>query len=144
DVSSQFLIGFLHKEICELLEITPSVPKRRYDNLKFIDPVVEIFPEFARAQQILIGCCDYPYIHADSLVRPYRLDHLLLQCPEQLYLHIIGQIADLIKEKRTARRLNELPGFIIQCTRKRALDVSEELTGCQLFGKRAAVNRYER
>ena len=68
----------------------------------------------------------------------------LFECAQQLNLHVIRQITNLIQENCTPRCGHEIPLFIGNSTRERTFNMSEELTCGKVLRYRPAINRHER
>ena len=68
----------------------------------------------------------------------------LFECAQQLNLHVIRQITNLIQENSPPRCGHEIPLFIGNGTRERTLNMPEELTRSKVLRYCPTINRHER
>ena len=74
-----------------------------------VQPVVEVLAEAPlahRRAQVLVGGRDQPQVDLHG-APAQPLDLALLQHPQQLHLHVRGDLADLVQEQRAAVGLHE-------------------------------------
>src|SRR5690606_24579862 len=85
--------------------LRPPFAKRGNAKPNNVKPVEKIFAECAVGDALLerhIGRGDDAYIDLDRALFADRLDLALLQKPEELWLNVERQVADLVEEKRSA------------------------------------------
>ena len=76
--------------------------------------------------QVLVGCRNNTHVGCLVLFGSCRAVASFLYGAEQHLLHLHCQIADFIKEQRSAFGFLKISGFISVSPSKRALDVSEK------------------
>ena len=123
--------------------IRAPFPQRWQLEMKQMQPVVQILPEFPGFDQVrqgLVGGGDETHIDANLLGRPEAPDRAILDRREHLGLGRGGQRPDFIQEQgATIGRLKQPdPGGL--GVRKRAALMTEQLGLSQCFGKRRAVD----
>ena len=74
----------------------------------------------------------------------YRTDPFFLQGPQQMDLHRIGQVFNLVEKQRAPFGLLEEAAFVGHCAGERAFPMPEELAAGQILRYRTAVHRHER
>ena len=124
----------------------PLLQTRNTDR-ELIDTVIQILTKFALLNsrtKILIRSGNQTHIDRNLLVAAYRTHLTFLQRPQQLHLHRIRQITDLIQEDRTAIRRHKSTCLMINRTRERALHMAKELRSSQIFWNGSAIYRYKR
>src|SRR5688572_17133293 len=89
-IFTQFLIGLYEEVIGENHNIVYTFPQGWHIDLKFIETVIQIFPEMSRTRRIpkffITGHND-PHIQVDILYTPYPAHLALLRYTKQSYLN---------------------------------------------------------
>src|SRR5271165_600524 len=95
---------------CELGNILRPLTQGWHGNRKNVQTIKQILakaPCFDVSDEITVGGGDKTDIDGNRLARANRLDFLLLNCTQKLYLCGSRQLADLVEEQRPARGLDE-------------------------------------
>ncbi len=108
-----------------------------------VDPIKEIAPEAVPrhfALQILVGRRDNPDVDLDDLVAADAPQLLALQEPQQLDLHLLAHLADLVQEDRAPVGHLEQALVLLDRPGEGALLVPVKLALQERLGYRAAVD----
>src|SRR5437868_9189830 len=114
---------------------------------KNVQSVEEVFPEFARGRlffQIAVGRGHDPHIGTAGSVITNAFIPFLLENAEQLVLDVQRNFSHFIQEKGAAFSCFKPSGPILDGSRKRASDMTEELAFEQLPWNRGAINTNQR
>ena len=137
----------LQKALGEGDDIVPALPQRRDGDRHNAQPVVQVLAERFIADhffQITVGGCQYPHIHRDGTIPADAGHRPLLQDAQQLYLHILRQLAHLIQKDRALVRQFKKPRLAVAvCSGKSALFIPEQLAFHQIGRDRPAVDSKE-
>ena len=90
-----------------------------------------------------MGGRDQADVDAHRRAGANRIHLAVLHRPQQLYLHVARQVADLVKEQRSGMRLDELAGMLLGGTGEGALLVAEQDAFDERLRDGAAVHRDE-
>src|SRR5208282_607601 len=126
--------------------IALPVPQRRKRNSNDLEPVVEVFPEFALRKsgfKIAIGRSDYSNVNRNGFAGAEPLDASFLEQAQDFRLNCEGHVSNFVKENRSAVSLLDAPYPAVHCARKGAFFVAEQLTLQERLGDRNAVNDQE-
>ena len=108
--------------------------------------MVEVFTEFSTGDgllQVLVGGTDKPDIHFYFLIGTHRTYFAFLDGPQELYLHVVAQVAHFVEKQRAAVGFYESSGFVGYGTRKRTFHVAEKFGSRQFFEHGSAVDGYK-
>src|SRR5207248_2372733 len=94
--------------------------------------------------QIAVGGAEHADVRAERLGFPDAADFARLQKAQQLYLDILVQLADFIKEERAAIGDFKQTFVVAVSPGKRAFAVAEQLAFDQVLRQSATVDRDER
>src|ERR1700704_3845114 len=123
-------------------DILGMVAERRPGERDHIQAIEEIFAESSCRDlvfEFLVRGGDDAHIDADRLVRPHRLETLLLENTQHLGLRAQAHVADFVEEQCAPIRLLEFSDFILAGSREAAFDVPEQLGLDQLLGDGGAI-----
>jgi len=124
-------------------DVLLALPQGRDVDRHDVEPVEEILPEAALPDVLLevaVGGGHEPDVHLDRLDAADALELVVLDHPQELHLHLPGQIADLVEEERPLVRELEAPGLAGDGPREGALLVAEQLALDEVLGDRRAVD----
>ena len=128
-------------------DILPAVPQWRQIDIDNVEPVVEIFPEFAlfhHLAKIRVGGGQNADVHLRHVVRAERRELLLLDHAQQFRLRLGADGAHFVEENGAFMRDFEGAFLVVNRACEGALHMSEQ-RGFQQFGRqRAAVHGHER
>ena len=143
--SSRF--AWSREEVCKEQDILAAVFQLRHTQGKLIDAVVEILAESPFLDGLFLDSHWWRTLSARLPVSPCwsRQDvFTFLQGAEQLYLHLVAEVAYFIQKDSAAVGSNERARLVGQRTGKGTFYMAEEFGSRQLFGDSSAVNGYER
>ena len=137
------------------LEIVPdqqrnvlfTLPKRRHLYGHDIQTIVEIQSEFLCLNEIIevpVRRGEYPDVGVDVLKSADPSEFPFLDQAEDLRLHRIRHISDLVEEHRPALRHFNKPFLRGLCVGERALFVPEQLAFYEMFGNIRTSDLHER
>jgi hypothetical protein len=86
---------------------------------------------------------DDPYVHRKGVLGAHPLEAALLQEAQQLHLHVVGKLGDLVEENRAAVSELEASLFVANGPGKCPPDMAEQLGFDQAFRQGAAVDGNE-
>ena len=95
----------VNKALGEHRDIGYPITQRRHLDWEHIEPIVQIHAEFALVHQmlqILVRRRDNPHIGLHAGITAHPLERMLLQHPQQFYLHGQGHITNLVQEQSAA------------------------------------------
>ena len=124
-------------------DVFSSFAERRQRDRYDRDAVVEVFAEISALHflgEVAIRRGHDPHIDGDRRRRPDAFERALLQRAQQLHLHRMVELTDLVEEERAAIGRLEAPFAPFGGTRERALLVPEKLALDQLRRNRAAID----
>jgi hypothetical protein len=97
----------------EQRDVLPPVPQRRNGDREDVQAIVQVGAKLAplhHLPDVLVGGRDHPHVHGGRPpAAPEPLDLLVLQRPQQLWLQLERQIADLVEKQGAAMRGLESP-----------------------------------
>src|SRR5512137_950624 len=134
---------FLEKSPDQHRDVLGPLTERRHADGKYVESVVEIFPEAPGAQilsQVTVGGRDDADVHLDGVGAAQALELAFLQDAQQLGLHVERQLANLIEEDRRTVRYLETSDLSRECPGEGALLAAEEFAFHQGRGERGAVD----
>jgi len=111
-------------------DVLLALPERGQVDVGGPQPVHKVEPEFsflAGLVEILVGRRDDPHIDPNGFRLTQPRKGLLLEHAQQLRLHLLRELPDLIQEERPAVGLLEKSLVIPEGPRECPLDVPEEL-----------------
>ena len=119
----------------------------RQVNLERVDAEHQVFAELAFGDhllQVAVRGADHAHVDDERLVVAHAADFAAFQHPQQLGLHRLGQLADLVEKQRAAVGHLEQPDAMLVGAGERSLAMAEQLAFDQALGQGAAVDRHER
>ncbi len=135
------------KSIQQQGDIFLPLPQRREGDFDDVNPIKQILPELALADQpgkVLVGRADNPHIRFFGGGPSHRHVFAVLQNPEQLHLHGRIQFTQFIQKQRAPVGCIEIAGPILIGVRKAPFPMPEKFALEQGFRHRAAVDRDKR
>ncbi len=139
---AQLSIGHLQKIFGIVHNILFSLAQGTYFEAELIEAMVQIFSEIALSallHQVFVGGGNDAHIHLYIFVATYTAYFALLDGAQQLYLYLVGEVADFIQKNSAAVGFLKLSRLVAQSTGKRPFQMPEKLTGGQLLRERPAV-----
>ena len=133
-----------HEVLTSWLDVVAAVAQRRHEDRKDVQPVVEVLAELAvldLLQEVAVRRRDQADVDLDGRARADRVDLAVLHGAQELDLHLVRQVADLVEEQRARMRLDELAGVLFGGAGERALLVAEQDAFDQIVGDGAAIDR---
>ena len=124
-------------------DIIQAVPQGRDLNGKDVQAVKQILAKFPFADlslQLAVGGGDQADVHLYRLGGADRVNLALLQGAQQLDLHVLAQLANLVEEKRAAVGFLKFAGVALGGAGEGAFFVAEQHAFDQVFGNGAAVD----
>ena len=130
----------------EQRDVIDALAQRRQQDGDDVEPIVEVVAELPFLHHLLevaVRRGDDAHIDMHRLLAAYAVELLLLEHAQQLDLHVLVHLRDLIEEDRAVVRELELAELALHSPRERPLLVAEEL-GLQEGGRdRTAVHADE-
>ena len=120
----------VEEEVGEEEDVLFPVLQVRHVEGELVQAVVEVLAESSLGdglRQVFVRGAYQAHVHLDFLVGPHRADLAFLDGPQELYLHVIAQIAYLVEEEGAAIGFHESPGLVAHGPGERAFHVAEEL-----------------
>ena len=139
---------FADEIICKYRDILLPLAQRRYLEGKDVQTVIQVAAEglfLNRLLQVHIGTRNDADIERDRLLPPDARHLARLQDAQQVDLHLVRHIADLVQKDRAVVGQLEFAGAALALRAgERARLVAEQLALDQALGYRAAVHRHKR
>ena len=140
--------GKLFDERCgKQRDVFLPLPQRRHVYVDHVEPVKEILPETPRLNlrpQVSVGGGDDADIHREGVLTPHALELLFLKDAQNLDLHALVDLSDLVQEDRTGVGQLKAPPFASDRPGKRAFLVPKQLALQQRLGECRAVHLHQR
>src|SRR5947209_20265626 len=96
------------------------------EHIKSIINILSTLSVALTSREIAIGSGNDANVHLEGTLGSYRIDVAVLQCPEQLDLHIEPKFADLVQKERPAMGLLKFAQVFVGGSRKGTLFMSEQ------------------
>ena len=131
----------------QLGDVLPALAERRQDDLERVEPEEQVLAELVvgdHLAEVAVGGAEDPDVDPERLVLADPADLARFEEPEQLDLHALVQLADLVEEQRAAVGDLEEPLAVGLGAGEGPLAVAEQLALDQVLGQGAAVDRDER
>src|SRR6185437_12069700 len=112
-----------------------------------IQPMKEILAKCSRRHhraKVAIGSSHQPHIDVNRLIRPHRLDLVILNRPQNFRLKLERQFANLVQKERAALRRTKISQRVVASIGEGPTHMPEKLRLRQLSNQRRAVERHER
>jgi hypothetical protein len=130
----------------EQQQVTAALAQRRQAQLDHAQPEQQVLAEGTggdRRREVAMGGRQHPHVDRHGAAPTERLDHPLLQHPQQLGLRGGRHVADLVQEEGAAIGLPQLAGAVAVGAGEGATQVAEELALDQRLRDGGAVDRHE-
>src|SRR5205814_4876192 len=117
------------KEACQNHRISKPLAQRGHPHGDLIQTVIEVLAKAAlghHAIEVLVCCANDPHVDLHRLSTANALNDLVLQEPQQLYLHRQWDIADFVEKQSAAVGTFDSADVLPQGTGKGAFFVTEE------------------
>ena len=124
-------------------DVAAALAQRRERDGHHVEPVEQVLAEGAGGDlllQVAVGRGDQAHVDADGLDAADPLELALLEHAQQLDLHLVGDLANLVEEERAARGQLEAAGLGADRAGEGAALVAEELGLHQVLGDGGAVD----
>ena len=147
DVLAVRFLVFQNEILYERRDKRLAFPQRRKREVEGVEPVVEVFAEYAffhGGLQVAVGRRDDANVHVPGLGFAYAAYFVVLQKAQQLHLGRRGKFAHFVEEERSAVRGFEQALLVDGRTRIGSLLRAEEFAFDQVLGNGPAVHGYER
>ncbi len=128
------------------LDVLRPGPQRRQPHRHHVEPVEEVLAELALLHHLLerpVRGRHEAHVHLQRLRAAEPLELALLQHPQQLHLHVQGDVANLVQEERAAVRQLHPARLARGRPGEGALLVAEQLALQQRLRQRRAVQLHE-
>src|SRR4051794_12697891 len=116
-------------------------------DLERVDPKEQVLAELVGGDhlaEVAVGRTEDADVHAERVVLADAAEFARFEEPEQLHLHALVELADLVEEERAAVGHLEQPLAVGVGPGERTATVAEELALHEVLGQGAAVDRDER
>ena len=143
DLPVELAVEFIDKVAHERGDVLLALPQRRDVDRHDVEPVEEVLPEETFLHillEVAVRGGHEPHVHLDRLDAAHPFELVILDHPQELYLHLPGKIADLVQEQRPLVGQLEAPRLARHGPREGALFVAEQFALDEVFGDRRAVD----
>src|SRR5208283_5427875 len=113
----------LQHDIGDRRDIFLMFAQRRNYDLEDTQPIVKFFAEMR--SEFLTGCGKYPGVHGDFVLAAKPPHAQVLDSAQELGLHGLRHLADLVEKQSAAVSLLEAAGRAVHGARERAFLVAE-------------------